>query len=198
MTEVEGGAAALTVYVDGEWSFWDGLELEDHDLEAWVSVGAGHEYVVEVDRASCMLDVTYTAIEDRWEPNDSSDDATTITGSVQGWFQTAEVGESLSSDDWADWYRYASDESPLTVTLTDVPGDIEGFVQLWDASDPEWPLTWSSAWNGGDDVVVEVDPTHSGAILIEVRPYGAETYGLGDPPAELLAPYTLNVEEEWC
>ena len=104
----------------------------------------------------------------------------------------------LFRSDWADWYRYASDESPLTVTLTDVPGDIEGFVQLWDASDPEWPLTWSSAWNGGDDVVVEVDPTHSGAILIEVRPYGAETYGLGDPPAELLAPYTLNVEEEWC
>ena len=196
LTNVTGGYASFTLYVDGEWAWGESADLEDRDLGGWVSVTAGHEYLFEIgggDDLALDFTVEHHAVDDRYEPNDVSDDAAAIGGRVFAYFHAAESAGS-SFEDGLDWYSFESDGRPFTVTLSDVPAEIRSMVEVWDASDMEWTLDWESAWNEGDDVELVVDPDHAGTYLVAVEGYGVETHDVGAVPAYLSSPYTLTVE----
>ena len=200
LTEVQGGTVHLTAYVDGDQAWWEGNDLDDRDMNAWMTVSPGHEYLFEVDGSSsgaapltCRATITHHAVPDPWEPNDDLDEAVAVHGTLQGYFHAGHESTSVTSEEYDDWYLYESDGSRFEIALTDVPDDLTAGIEVWDAADLTWTLDWESAWDEGMDVVLEVRPERAGAHYIRVYGWGLYAQGTGDPPDSLTSPYTLTV-----
>ncbi|MEQ1502512.1 MAG: hypothetical protein ABMB14_09780 [Myxococcota bacterium] len=176
----------------------------DTALDGWATVAPGVVYTIDVMRFAGTgpeyrydLTVTYTPIDDAFEPNQTPDDAPPIDVGTPIHASAAAVSANaeLAPEDDADWYTVTLHGGSATVALTDAPSDFACDVMLVGPTGDGAGESYSL--DGGADCTVVAEDLDPGDYTIGVIHFagGAVRGGGGSPPAYVGGSYTLEVTE---
>lgn len=143
--------------------------------------------------------IAYTPFDDTFEPNDAFGDAKTITAgtAAHAIFPTYIPAGFNDKVDDADWYLAAHAAGAFTVTLSDVPSDVQAQMEAYfvPAGSSSMGSTLGSATGASKGAPLTITGTlpSAGSIRIEVKGRAAIVKGAATPPPGFVQKYSLLV-----
>jgi len=190
----------------------DNSEIQDNGNAAnggstyyWFNAAPATKYRVSVQRFypatianPYTFKVTYTPVNDTFEPNDLRTQASPLTvGTPVQAFMFAGYASStgFASNAWEDWYKVTLAAGMVNMTLAILATDVDGDIVLYDALGTEITSMGSAA--NGSSVVLNRTGITAGDYYVKVTPfYVPATKGNGTVlPQYVSQPYTLTIAQ---
>ncbi len=171
----------------------------------WFSAAPATKYRVSVQRFYTAMmatpytfKVTYTPVNDTFEPNDLRTQAAPLTvGTPAQAFMFAGYASStgFASNAWEDWYKVTLAAGMVKITLSILATDIAGDMVLYDALGTE--VTSMGSATNGSTVVLNRTGITAGDYYVKVTPFYVPTAkGSGTVlPQYVSQPYTLTITQ---
>jgi hypothetical protein len=200
------GALSLTAYAvhDNNEIEMDGAETLGGSVFIHFAGKAGASFRTKVERYTdatrtpYTLTATFHPVNDENEPNDDNTRATPIMVGqpVSGYFFAGhEAGDDPPESAWEDRFKVTLTAGDVTIALTNVAPDMDGYVELF--SPLGVSIDFGIESTPGASVVVKttLEAEEAGTCFIVVNPYGAHfSHGTGSNlPKFWTQPYTLLV-----
>ena len=171
----------------------------------WFSAAPATKYRVSVQRFYPAMTanpytfkVTYTPVNDTFEPNDLRTQAAPLTvGTPAQAFMFAGYASStgFASNAWEDWYKVTLAAGMVKITLEILATDIDANVVLYDALGTE--ITSMGTATNGSSVVLNRTGITASDYYVKVEPFYVPTAkGSGTVlPQYVSQPYTLTITQ---
>lgn len=176
LTNVGAGSIAAEVFAASDNGSLTSVynTTEGESLPVYVSVAPGAKYRLRVaDFAGFSaeykydLKLTYTKFDDSFEPNNTRDDAKSITKNVpvEAIIAPTTAAGHVKEDDWFDFYAVDLAAGNADVKLENVPTNVNADVQVYNAAG----TVVASKYNTTDGASVVVEPFQTAAAKYYVR-----------------------------
>lgn len=171
----------------------------------WFAAAAATKYRVSVQRfyEAMMANpytfkVTYTPVNDTYEPNDLRTQAAPLTVGTpaQSFMYSGLVSSTgFASNAWEDWYKVTLAAGMVKITLAILASDIDANMVLYDALGTE--ITSMGTAANGSSVVLNRTGITAGDYYLKVEPFYVPTAkGNGTVlPQYVSQPYTLTITQ---
>ncbi|HVW25052.1 MAG TPA: hypothetical protein VHC69_06750 [Polyangiaceae bacterium] len=203
LTEVgtTGGLDVTTQAVADDGDVVNAYGTAGQSVFQWFNAKAGASFRVKVSyftgsqtATPYTLQVKYSGVNDKNEPNDSRAMATPITNgvAVQGYlFAGFENSTSIADGAWDDWFKITFPAGMAAINLTDIASDITGDLTLYDSLGSQVTNDYSVT-NGASVVMNQM--VAAGDYYVKVTPFlQPAAKGTGSTvPAYVTQPYTLT------
>jgi hypothetical protein len=203
ITKVDTGGsvevAVQTVVDNGTLTGAVGWHGDDgQDVYFWLNGAPGAKFRIDVHyylsstNTRYLLAMNYTGAPDANEPNDTRQTATPISVGqpVTGYFFSG-YQSATEMTPWDDWFKVTLPDGMATVSLSNLPADVGGNIELQDGTGKTLGNVQSPA--AGSDATVTRTVT-AGDYYVHVTPGGQRIQGGGQKiPSYVTTPYTLTV-----
>jgi hypothetical protein len=172
-------------------------------IEGWFAVAPGARYRVRVEpfagaaRFRYDFNVTYTALNDAFEPNNARTAARPITVGtpIQASAGIVTPRSMAVAADAEDWYRVTLAAGAASVRVTNVPADFLCDVSVFDAAGMSLGERYTTTPGANCELTLMAVP--AGEVTIKLEPFsGGAPLGAGGPtPPRYTGQYTLSVTQ---
>jgi hypothetical protein len=210
VTNVGNGVVFADIYstVDnGRLLLADGASVGESTFFYWAG-RPGQHYQVRLYEGSGVaptfdytLKVTYTKIDDRFEPNDTSDaPASLVAGTPTTAYFFSGFNSAQSPTPDQDWYAVTLNPGAVTVGINPAPHDVRMQFLVYDAATfVQVSATGNVAPNPGAAITTGAFTSAGGQYLIQIQAFAfavTSVAGRGSvPPDSFLHAYTLTVSQ---
>jgi hypothetical protein len=178
-------------------------------LSLFFAVAPGQQYRLNVNDFAAFskaykytLKATYTKVDDAFEPNDTRDQAKPIQigAANSGFLFAGHTVATIPYVAYEDWYKFTLAAGNVTAKLENVPLDITGQLELFDASGKSVASAYEIT--EGASVTLTLNGAAAGAYTLRVNPFGAGIVSSGKGtavpavvPDHFKRPYILTVTQ---
>ena len=151
---------------------------DGEELHAYLGASAGQKYRLDLTPfasweapSKYTLKVTYTKVDDTYEPNDTRDTAKPITigTPINAFIHDGFITAPIDDDSVRDWYTVTVAAGNLTAKVENVPMNLSAWVEI---VDPAGKIEYAySANNGADATLALPYAVAAGTFRISVKPF---------------------------